>query len=73
MAQDKGMKPYVKLAYALVGIGMGLFALERLGLSQLNGLHPHFAGWLITAMVVIPVGLVIAGCAVFMFGKVRRL
>ncbi len=73
MAENKNLKPYMKLAYGLIGVGMGLFALERLGLGQLSGLHPHFAGWLITALIVVPVGLVLAGCAVFMFGRMRRL
>lgn len=65
------MKPYVKLAYTLVLIGMGIFALERFGLAQMPGLH--LAGWLITILVVAPVVLVLAGCAVFMVGRARRL
>jgi hypothetical protein len=73
MADDRKMKPYVKLAYTLIAIGMGIFALERLGLSELGGLNMHLAGWLISLMVIGPVVLILAGCAIFMFGRMRRL
>ena len=68
---DSRTKPYVKLAGSLVGLGMAIFFLERLGLSQMTGLH--LAGWLISMMVIAPVILVISGCAVFLFGHMRRL
>jgi hypothetical protein len=67
------MKPYVRLAYTLIAIGMGIFALERLGLSELSSMRLHLAGWLIATLVVAPVALVLAGCAIFMFGRMRRL
>ncbi len=70
MASDKA-KPYVKLAGTLVGLGMAIFFFERYGLSQLNGVH--LAGWLISAMVIAPIVLVLSGCAVFVFGRMRRL
>jgi hypothetical protein len=66
------MKPYVKLAYALVAIGMAIFFFERYGLSQLQG-GTHLAGWLISVLVIAPVALVLSGCAVFLYGRVRRL
>jgi hypothetical protein len=65
------MKPYVRLAYTLVLIGMGIFTLERLGLSQLSGLH--LAGWLVSVLVIAPVALILAGGLVFMVGRMRRL
>ena len=67
---DSKTKPYVKLAGTLVGLGMGIFFLERLGLSQTD---IHLAGWLISLMVIAPVALVLSGCAVFVFGRMRRL
>jgi hypothetical protein len=73
MAQDRHVKPYVRLAYTLIAIGMGIFALERLGLGELSGMHIHLAGWLIATLVIAPVALVLAGCAIFMFGRMRRL
>ncbi len=69
-------KPYVKLAYTLIIIGMGIFALERLGLSQMSGPNHqqmHLDGTLLSVLVIAPVVLVIAGCLVFMIGKMRRL
>lgn len=65
------MKPYIKLAYSLVGLGMAIFFFERYGLSQMPG--AHLPGWLITVLVVAPILLVIAGCAIFMVGRMRRL
>jgi hypothetical protein len=64
-------KPYVKLAGALVGFGMAIFFFERYGLSQMHDVH--LAGWLISTMVIAPVTLVLAGCVVFVFGRMRRL
>jgi hypothetical protein len=73
MADDRKIKPYVKLAYTLIAIGMGVFALERLGLSEMGGFNMPLAGWLISIMVIAPVALILAGCAVFLFGRMRRL
>jgi hypothetical protein len=68
------MKPYVKLAYTLILFGMAIFAFERFGLSQMGGGQPiHLAGWIISVLVVAPVILVISGCIVWMFGRMRRL
>jgi hypothetical protein len=71
MTQDRNTKPYAKLAATLVFLGMGIFTLERLGLGQMQGLH--LPGWMITVLVVAPVVLILAGCAIFMVGRMRRL
>ena len=65
------MKPYLKLAYTLVAIGGAIFFFERYGLSQMQGIH--LAGWLISVLVIAPVALVLAGLAVFLVGRMRRL
>ena len=53
--------------------GMSMFMLERYGLSQLNQTGMHIAGWLLTALIVVPLVLVAAGCLTFMVGRMRRL
>ncbi|MHB1109009.1 MAG: hypothetical protein ACYCZU_01620 [Devosia sp.] len=69
------MKPYLKLAYTLIIIGMGIFAFERFGLSEIAGPNQslHLDGALLSILVIAPAALVVAGVMVFMFGKVRRL
>ncbi|MHB1102638.1 MAG: hypothetical protein ACYC0C_07640 [Devosia sp.] len=69
------MKPYLKLAYTLIIIGMGIFAFERFGLSEIAGPNQslHLDGALLSILVIAPVALVVAGVLIFMFGKVRRL
>lgn len=69
------MKPYLKLAYTLIIIGMGIFAFERLGLSEIAGSNQslHLDGTLLSILVIAPIALVAAGCLIFMFGKIRRL
>ncbi len=69
-------KPYMKLAYMLILIGMGIFALERYGLSNMSGpagTGMHVDGTLLSILVIAPAVLVVAGCLVFMIGKMRRL
>jgi hypothetical protein len=69
-------KPYVKLAYTLIIVGMGIFAIERLGLSNMSGPNHtpvHLDGTLLSILVIAPVALVVAGCLIFMIGKMRRL
>lgn len=69
-------KPYVRLAYTLIIIGMGIFALERLGLSNMAGPNHtglHLDGTILSILVLAPVVLVVAGCLIFMIGKMRRL
>jgi hypothetical protein len=71
----QNMKPYVKLASTLVLLGGGLFSLERFGLGGLNGnghnisLDPN----VISLLILAPLVLIVAGVAVFMWGKMRRL
>ena len=74
MAQQ-GPKPYVKLASTLVLIGMGLFSLERFGLTRLEGptQNIHLDGTLLSILVLTPIVLVAAGALVFVVGKMRRL
>jgi hypothetical protein len=70
------MKPYLKLAYTLVLIGMGIFALERFGLAELNSARPgglRLDPNLLSILVIAPFLLIIAGIVVFMIGKMRRL
>ncbi len=67
------MKPYVKLASTLVLAGMSLFMLERYGLGRVSQDGLHLAGWLVTAMILIPLGLIGAGCLTFVVGRIRRL
>ncbi|OEO31106.1 hypothetical protein VW23_018020 [Devosia insulae DS-56] len=68
------MKPYVKLASTLASIGLGIFFIERFGLTELqkNG-TVHIDGTILSIMVLAPIVLVIAGAVVFMVGKMRRL
>ena len=69
-------KPYIKLAGGLVIVGGGLLTVERLGLSNLSSSNPgrmHIDGTLLSLMVIVPVALIVAGCIVFMVGKMRRL
>jgi hypothetical protein len=70
-----GTKPYVKLASTLVLVGMGIFTLERFGLSQFSSpSHPlHVSGALLSVLVIAPIVLVLAGAMVFVVGRMRRL
>ena len=74
MAPRPGMKPYVKLASTLVLVGSGLFTLERYGLQRIEEPgHPlHIDPTLLSLMVLVPIGLVIAGAVVFLVGRMRR-
>ena len=71
----QGMKPYVKLASTLVLVGSGLFSLEQYGLGRLEGPDHavHLDGTILSLMVLVPIGLVVVGALVFMWGKMRRL
>jgi hypothetical protein len=68
-------KPYVKLATTLMLLGMGLFSLERFGLSHLEESRPpiRLDGTLLSLLVLLPVLLVVAGALVFVIGRLRRL
>lgn len=71
---DTRTKPYIKLATTLASIGLGLFFLERYGLSELsrNGTL-HLDGTILSILVIAPIALVLAGAIVFMVGRMRRL
>ena len=75
MATAQGPKPYIKLASTLVLLGMGLFTLERYGLSRMEEPgHPlHLNGVLLSAFVIVPMTMIAAGALVFVVGKMRRL
>jgi hypothetical protein len=67
------MKPHVKTASTLVVIGSGLIMLERYGLSEMFGTgQAHIDPNLMSAMVLAPIALIVAGCAVFVIGSMRR-
>ena len=67
-------KPYIKLAYILILLGMGLFALERYGLAEWAGPnHVSLDGTLASILVLAPLALILAGCITFVVGKLRRL
>jgi len=68
---EQKAKPYVKLASTLVLVGMGLFALERYGLSQFK--NSHLDGTLLSILVITPLVLVASGAIVFLVGRMRRL
>ncbi len=69
------LKPYIKLASTLVLIGMGLFTLERYGLSRIEepGNPLHLDGTVLSLLVIAPMALVAAGALVFVVGRIRRL
>ncbi len=69
------MKPYVKLASTLVTLGAGILAFERYGLSEFRnaaGQPGHIDGTVLSLLVIVPVALILAGCIVFMAGRMRR-
>jgi hypothetical protein len=66
-------KPYVTLASRLVFAGMILFGIEQFGLDRLKSpdksiqLDPN----LLSALVIVPILLVIAGALIFVVGRMR--
>lgn len=68
-------KPYLRLAWTLIIVGMGLFGFERFGLAEFTGPGKllHLDGTLLSILVVAPLALVLAGIVVFMYGRMRRL
>jgi hypothetical protein len=68
-------KPYLKLAQRLVFFGIILFGLEQFGLSKLGGPNKgiHLDPNLLAVLVLLPLGLVLAGAIVFVVGRMRRL
>jgi len=74
MATEKNTKPYVKLAGTLASLGLGIFFIERLVLSELNKNGTmHIDGTILSILVIAPILLILAGAVIFMFGKMRRL
>lgn len=71
----QGPKPYIKLASTLVLFGMGLFTLERYGLSRIEepGNPLHLDSNLLSLLVIAPLVLIAAGAIVFVVGRMRRL
>ena len=69
------MKPYLKFAWTLIILGMGMFAFERYGLTEISGPDRplHLDPTLLSILVIAPLVLITAGCLVFMYGKMRRL
>ena len=61
----------MKLASTLVLVGMGLFTLERYGLSQFKS--SHLDGTLLSVLVVAPLLHIAGGAIVFVVGRMRRL
>ena len=66
------MKPYLRLAYTLILIGAAMFTFERFGLNEFRGTL-QLNATMVTILVVAPVVFVLAGCVVFIYGKMRRL
>jgi hypothetical protein len=67
-------KPYVKLSATLASLGLGIFFLERFGLSELQKfmkLEPD--GLVVSVLFLAPFLLIIAAILVFLVGKMRRL
>jgi hypothetical protein len=68
-------KPHLRLAYILIILGMGLFALEKFGLGGLSGSEHkalHLDPNLVSILVLAPIVLVAAGCITFVVGSMRR-
>jgi len=66
-------KPYVRIAGTLVMLGGGLFALERYGLSEAKAYFGSIDPNILSALVILPVAMIIAGAVIFMVGRMRRL
>jgi hypothetical protein len=68
-------KPHVKFASTLVMLGMALFALERFGLSRMEGptgAPIHIDPNLLSVLVLAPIALIAVGAIVFVIGSMRR-
>ena len=67
-------KPYVKLASRLVFAGMIIFSVEQFGLGQLEGPTKsfHLDPNLLSALVLAPILLVVAGALIFVVGRMHR-
>ena len=74
-APSPGSRPYVKLASRLVFAGMILFGAEQFGLGRIEGptRSLHLDSNLLSALVLAPIMLVVAGAVLFVVGRMRRL
>jgi hypothetical protein len=74
-APSPATKPYVKLASRLVFAGTILFGVEQFSLAWLEGSTKsiHLDPNLLSAFVVVPILLVVAGAVLFVVGRMRRL
>lgn len=68
--KKKTPKPYGKLAATLVAAGMMLLMAERYGFSQWRDVH--LAGWLLSLLLLVPLALVLSGCGLFVYGRMRK-
>lgn len=73
MPTVRNSKPYIKVAAGLVTFGASLLMLERYGAAQLHSNTMHLAGWLLTTILLIPIGLILAGGVTFVVGRMRGL
>jgi hypothetical protein len=74
MATTPPTKPKSRTAWILVILGMALFSIEKFGLDKIEGptKSVHLDPNLLSALVIAPFILVIAGAVVFMVGRMRR-
>lgn len=74
MATSPPPKSRSSLPAILVSLGAGMFTLERLGLSRLEGPDKtvHLDPNLVSALFIVPVLLVVAGAVMFVAGRMRR-
>jgi hypothetical protein len=74
MATTPPTKPKSRTAWTLVILGMALFSIEQFGLDKIEGptKSVHLDPNLLSALVIAPFILVIAGAVVFMVGRMRR-
>ena len=70
------MKSYVKLSSGLMLGGLGLIGVERMtaaGLAQSNLHLPGGSGWIVSAMILVPLALIGAGILVYLGGAIFGL
>lgn len=70
------MKSYVKLASGFMLTGVSAIFLERAvasGMAQANMHLPAGSGWLVSAMVVVPLALLAVGMLIYIGGAILGL
>lgn len=72
---SQNSKPYLRWAWGLVFSGAIIFGLERFGLSEFSkpGRSLNLDPNLVSILAIAPVLLVVAGCVIFVVGRMRRL